>query len=327
MLKRYWLLINCFSVIITLSAQKTFLPTGIKRSFNYALENKSITDTIFTHFDSATVTLYASPNGGFASGNSGYQELAKVQEFDVDTSYIVEGFLYWFGYKSHQSAFIDSSAIDFVFYNMDSAALINNLPRFVPKTIIHQKEILVSDIDTSVSFSSGINVWMIPPSIVYSNYAVGFRMEKLNIKDTIAIYTSSDGDPPIPTLSWEYWNGAWNSMEYNWGLDIDFAIFPIVDFSNLGWEEIPFVSAMKLLAYPSPSNDKIQVSMEFINKTSAEVNILDISGKSCISIDQEMYEKGTHSKIMDISNLNSGIYFVVINDDKGRGVSQKIIVQ
>ena len=327
MLKRFWLIISFISVIITLSAQKTFLPTGLKGNFNHWAEDKSLTDTIFTHFDSATVTLYASPNGGFASGNSGYQESAKVQEFDVDTSYIVEGFLYWFGYKSYQSVVSDSSAIDFVFYNMDSAALINNLPRFVPKTIIQQKEILVSDIDTSVLFSNGVNVWTIPPTIVYSNYAVGFRMEKLNIKDTIAIYTSSDGDAPIPTLSWEYWNGAWNSMEYNWGLDIDFAIFPIVDFSTLGWEEIPFVSAIKMLVFPNPSNDKIQLSLDFVNNTSAEINILDFSGKPCMSIDREMYEKGSHSKIIDISSLTSGIYFVVINNEKGRGVSQKIIVQ
>src|SRR5690606_4871799 len=108
-------------------------------------------------------------------------------------------------------------------------------------------------------FSSGVNVWMVNPTVVYNNFMAGFTMENLHFKDTIALYSSTDGDAPIPTISWEKWNGVWVPVYYTWGLDIDFAIFPLVDQLTAGIEDEQYFQQLKMSFYPNPADDILQL--------------------------------------------------------------------
>lgn len=325
MSKNFWFIIVWISLANPLFAQKTYIATHFRG--NKPLNPfKAITDTLDSHFDSATVTLYAAPVGGFASGNSGYGEKAKIQEFDVDSSYTVEGFLFWFGYKAIQSSPNDSSAIDFIFYNLDSTANINGIGRFVPKTILEKKEVLLKDIDTSVNFSTGINIWMIPPRIVYQNYGVGIRLDKVHIKDTIALYSSSNGDPPVPTLSWEYWQGSWNTMLNNWGLDIDFAIFPLVDLTNLSLDNAAFIQGMKAKIYPNPVSDLLFVDLMTTELSELSFTLYDLQGKTVLTKQAGIFLPGTHQQTMDVNHVPSGNYIMLITNQNHHGIAQRVII-
>lgn len=325
MSKNFWFTILCFSLASNLFAQKTYVATDF-RGFKPLDPLKAITDTLDRHFDSATVTLYAAPIGGFASGNSGYGEKAKIQEFDVDSSYTIEGFLFWFGYKAIQSNPNDSSAVDFIFYNLDSTANINGIGRFVPKTILEQKEVLLKDIDTSIHFSAGINIWMIPPRIVYQNYGVGIRLEKVHIKDTIAFYSSTHGDPPIPTLSWEYWQGSWNTMLNNWGLDIDFAIFPLVDLTNLNVDEASFIHGMKVLAYPNPASDLLLIDFITTDLSELTFTLYDLHGKAVWSKKAGTFAPGAYQQTLAVNHISSGSYVLLITNQQNQGIAQRIMI-
>ncbi len=325
MLKNFWFIIVWISVANPIFSQKTYIATHHRG--NKPLNSlKAITDTLDSHFDNATTTLYAAPVGGFASGNSGYGEKAKIQEFDVDASYTVEGFLFWFGYKAIQSAPNDSSAIDFIFYNLDSTANINGIGRFVPKTILEKKEVLLRDIDTSVNFSTGINVWMIPPRIVYQNYGVGIRLDKVHIKDTIALYSSSHGDPPIPSLSWEYWQGSWNTMLNNWVLDIDFAIFPLVDLTNLSVNDAAFIQGINAKVYPNPASDFLVADIITTELSELWFTLYDLQGQTVFTKQAGIFSPGTYQQTFDVNTVPSGNYILLITNKNHRGIAQRIII-
>lgn len=297
------------------SAQKPYTATGI-HGHKPTDFDKVITDTLDQHFDGATPTLYAAQNGGYMSGNSGFGETAKIQEFNVriDSAYTVEGFIYWFGYKHTESTPDDSSSITLVFYDMDSSALINGLSRRVPKTLIASKDILLPNLDTSVNFQNAMTIWNINPKYVNRNYAPGIRFDKLYFKDTVALYSSSDDDAPITGRSWEYWQGAWNTIDFNWGLNVDFAIFPLVDFTNVGIATLPGLNASVKL-YPNPSVDVLQVeilSQSMINEIAW--NLVDLNGK----IIQQGHTRNVSWKI-DVASLPQGMYILTLASGKGMG--------
>lgn len=316
--------ISCPFILI---AQKEYIPTNHTGYMHHDMYLKAITDTLTAHFDSATATLYVSPTGGFASGNSGYHELAKVQEFDVDSSYTIEGVLLWFGYKMQLSAPTDSSAIDFVLYNMDSTANINGIGRFVPRTLLQSKEVLIADVDTSQDFTSGINVWNFPSFIVYHNYAIGMRFEKLHMKDTIALFSSTNGDPPVPSLSWEYWQGGWNTLLNNWGLDVDLAVFPLVDMTNLGFEQTSFVNGLKLHLYPNPASTFIQVEMVLDNDTELGMVLYDLQGRPVHQFAPQPFASGLHQQTISLEGISAGTYYFLLYTNDHRGIAKTVVIR
>lgn len=324
MSKNFWFIILYIS-IGNIFSQKTYIATNL-RGIKPQDPQKAISDTLDSHFSNATATLYAAPTGGFASGNSGYGEKAKIQEFDVDSSYTVEGFLFWFGYKKIQSNPNDSSAVDFIFYNMDSTANINGIGRFVPKTIFEQKEVLLNEIDTSINFSAGINVWTIPPRIVYQNYGVGIRLEKVHFNDTIALYSSTNGDPPIPSLSWEFWQGSWNTMLNNWGLNIDFAVFPLVDLTNLSLDDITVIHGIKAKVYPNPTSRLLHIDYIISDLSELTLNLYDMHGNCVFTMNAGAFNPGNYQQTIEVSSIPSGNYILLITNQYNRGMAQRIVI-
>lgn len=289
---------------------------------------RTISDTLDDHFDSATVTVYYAPNGGFVSGNSGYHESAKGQEFPVDSvAFTVEGFLYWFAYKEQQSTNADSSSLTLTFWKMDSSATISSIERLVPRTVFASSPLYIQDMDTSVNFTTGVNVWMISPVIVYNNFMAGFSMENLHIKDTIALYSSTDGDAPIPTISWEKWNGIWNPIYYAWGLDIDFAIFPLVDKSTAGIEDNYFFQHLKMSLFPNPASDMVRVSFETEKSGEVDFILFDQTGKVVKQVVQGQLSKGQYQAEIDLSDLPAGMYFLSMGLDQSKRLTKKLLIR
>lgn len=317
-------LILCFCIIATTYTQKDFIPTGIygHRDIDFM---RAVTDTLDDHFDSATVTLYASPNGGFVGGNSGYGETAKAQEFDVDTvSYYVEGFIFWFGYKAMESLPTDSSRLMLKFWNNNYSATVGGLPRLIPYSVFDSTKLLIDTLIADTLFIGGANIWMITPTLVSANYSVGFTMEYLHYKDTVSLMMSTDGDAPVPLMSWEKWNGSWNLILNTWGLDSDFGIFPLVDMSTASIDGNQFIQGLKYTLFPNPANDFMNIEMEVWNDGEYLLTMHDLSGKLIKTKNLGYLYKGNSSTYMDVLDLPAGNYILSISNGK-KGLSKKFI--
>ena len=326
----------CFCIITTTYAQKEFIPTGIHGHREMDLM-RAVTDTLDNNFDSATVTLYASPNGGFVGGNSGYGETAKAQEFDVDTiphyivdsivPYSIEGFIYWFGYKAMESLPSDSSRLVLRFWNNNYSAIVGGLTRLIPYTVFDSTELLIDNLNADTLFTGGVNVWTLSvPKLVSANYSVGFSMEHLHYKDTISLMMSTDGDPPVPYMSWEKWNGSWNIIFNTWGLDSDFGIFPLVDMNSASIDGDQFIQGLKYSLYPNPANDWMNIEMEVENNAEYIVTMHDLSGKLIKTKNLGYLYKGRVSTSLEVFELPAGNYILSISNGK-KGLSKKFIKQ
>lgn len=256
------------------SGQKLGMPTG-KTGFFPAKTQKALSDTLDSHFVQATPTLYASPNGGYASGNSGYGETAKLQEFHLKKdAYTVAGFLYWFARKSELAPASDSSALIFIWHDLDSGATVYDSNRVVPHSVFERDTVLLSNIDTSSVFGTALFYWEVTPREVNRNYAAGFLFHRLAEGDTIALWSSTDGDPPRKGQSWEFWNGAWRPILHTWNLDIDLAVFPVLDLST-GFEETEIIG---LSIFPNPVVSALHLRRKNGIQVPGKVKILSING-------------------------------------------------
>lgn len=324
-----WFYISLFILPLSLSAQKTYLETGVHgwKSLNY---DKVITDTLDATFDTATATLYASPNGGYVSGNSTFGEKAKIQEYVVfaDSSYLVEGFIYWFGYKSVSSLPADSSRITLVMYDMDSSGTLNGVARRIPKTILETKFLRVQDIDTNVLYDSAMTVWMLnTPRNVNRNYAPGIRFDSLYYKDTVALYSSTDGDAPFSGLSWEFWQGSWNTIDANWGLDIDFAVFPLVDFTGLDVMPLPGDAQLRASVFPLPASDSWNIKLDAVNSAELHCRLLNASGQLVQSYRRDVAE-GEQILNFSAAEIPPGIYYLTLSYANGSNLGAlKVVIE
>ncbi len=320
--------IICFSVLTTTYAQKTFVETDIHGHRDLDLI-RAITDTLDEHFDSATATLYGSPNGGYVGGNSGYGEQAKAQEFDVDAPdyYHVEGFVYWFGYKKMESLPSDSSYLNLKFWNNNYTATVGGITRQVPYSVFDSTKLYIQDLNADTIYAGGVNIWMLPsPRYVTTNYSVGFSMEHLHYKDTISIITTTDGDPPVQFMSWERWNYVWNCIDYAWSLNIDFGIFPLVDVGTASVESDQFINGLKYTLYPNPAADWMNIDMEVQTIGEYIVAIHDLTGKLIKTQNLGSLSVGRVSTSIEVFDLPSGNYILsILNGNKG--LSKKFIKQ
>ncbi len=302
-MKHFLLLSGLLLSASGLFAQKPSIPLSVSAVFPSSFQKTGM-DTLDSHFIQATPTLYASPNGGYVSGNSGFGESAKLQEFHLkNNSYTVTGFLYWFARKTQTSAPEDSSRLIMVWMDMDSAATVYDSNRVVPRTIWARDTFLLADLDTGAIFGPNLFTWNITPRSVNRNHAVGMRFQRLVAGDTIALYSSTNGNPPRHAQSWEFWNGAWRPIFHTWGLNIDFAIFPIVDFS-LGLTE----NSQQPVMYPNPARDVTRLAFPDMTISGGKLHLIAMDGKKLKEI---IWPQGQTDTLIDLTDLPSGPIWIM----------------
>jgi glucose/arabinose dehydrogenase len=76
-----------------------------------------------------------------------------------------------------------------------------------------------------------------------------------------------------------------------------------------------------LTILPNPASENVTFS--FINGTLQTIKFFDIRG-SLVSSEENI---SSNNKVIDVSNLNQGIYFVKITSEKGNTIVKKLIVQ
>jgi hypothetical protein len=195
---------------------------------------KAQLDTLYNGFENYTPTLFEGPTGGFMNGTNGYGDQAKAQLFFADSSYKVLGAVYWFGYKKRTQPAGQSQVI-LRMYRRDAIQPVNGVAAPVPGSWHEQKILSLDDVPAGSDLSQSALVWILDTARYVSGaYYFGFDMDLMHPLDTIALFSSDSGQILRSNMSWEKWQGLWNTIENNWGLPVDFAIFPIVDLENAG---------------------------------------------------------------------------------------------
>ena len=301
-----------------LFAQKTYNATPKSGTVNNTVQQA--TDTLYGDFFNGTPALYKSQPlfPGYASGNNAFGDLAKVQVYGVSNICAVEGVIMWAGYKNQSSGDVNSG-VRFNLYDLKSTATGQGATalKLSPDSVIRTKTISLSSIDTSSIFESGANIVLFDtPAYFDTLFAVGFDFSALTQGDTIACYTTTNTDADSSENSWEQVaDSSWSTMLNNWGLDIDFAIFPIIDGTAT---YISTVLMQPIQIWPNPATDVVNITPRD-NKT-VNITIVDNMGKMVLTYNNI-------STSISVNSLPTGIYYIIVNSSQKTGYAQKLIIK
>ncbi len=76
--------------------------------------------------------------------------------------------------------------------------------------------------------------------------------------------------------------------------------------------------------YPTPANQYVYVDLNMFSASSSQIMVVDLTGKVVKTISNDL-NAGKNKIKLDISELPNGIYFVNMQDETGKMISQKMI--
>jgi hypothetical protein len=273
------------------------------------MSKAQVTDTLgYTAFQLGTPTLYASPNGGYAFGNNGYQDKAKAQTYYNEDAFVLRLVLVEFGDVIFQSA--DSSSVVRVsVYDNHGVGVssIGEVDSIAPDSVLSWVDIPVHSILDDGSFT--VAEFDHDTVVLSGRFSVGIDLTHLAAGDTVGVVSTTDGDAGGTINAWELTSGdVWFSVEqsaFSWGLDVDLAIFPVIDENDPAG--IATIGNSEFVLYPNPALDFIQI--RGLSQTSYQAEIFDLKGSRVIRLVVE------NDSEIDISFLDPGLYMLVVVDD------------
>lgn len=264
-------------------------------------------DTLFNITDDDTLAVYSSPGGEYLTGMNEFDDQAKAEKF-LSSSYtpgynVMGAYVYFYQFSY-------ASAASNVKLNVWDATGSNGSPGANP---LATKTVLLNTIPTSGQYPGLTYIPFTTPVAVSGDYFVGIEFTNPYVAgDTVAIVSNRNGNTPSPGTAWEKYNGAWNTMNYGWGVNLSLYIAPVMCSMTTeletGADDIDNISV-----YPNPSNGIVSV-MVGLNKSST-VKLTVYNGMGQLVRVSEM-ESGNGGKAdFDLSAYKNGVYFVKIETE------------
>lgn len=216
-MKKSLLILLCALFAFNISAQRIVSSSvSIANTFAIQKEKSSFIDTLFDFF-TGSPALYSVVGGGYLAGHNSHGDIGKMQKFHTSQGGYITDVLYWFGHKE------GSGTIYAVIWNDNNGIPGNRIGNVVfPISYIDTTNLSTL---TSIPF---INPVQIPVNLTFW---VGFEYS-YSPGDTVGLVTNTDGDfPNAITDTYEEWgDSTFHSVAdvSSWGIDIAFAIFPVV---------------------------------------------------------------------------------------------------
>lgn len=280
--------------------------------------------------DSIHPVLITSDNGGFVLGNNGYGDRSKGELFPVSQSYLLQGGIFWFGYKSVTGT---PDTIKFVAWDMNGwggSTLAGENDQACPGTYSAFVKVALDAVDTAQQFTNAYVATFGSPVIMYYDYVLGFDMSAF-ADDTIGMVSSTSGEGDSLERVWEQWsNGKWYTLQaagYNDNsLDIDAMIFPIVDMTGAGLCDSPFVNGTRLSVYPNPVSDILTIFAETEQPSkSISIRILDAGGRLIKDMGTLSAQSLSTGITLDVASLPAGSYYILLSADSHRQAQRVVI--
>ncbi len=287
----------------------------------FAFGASAQTDTLNTFFNFNSTAVIQSPNGGYVSGNNGYGDKEKLQAFIPDTNYSVLGALVWLGTIEQNAVNTANSRVWLKMRRFDVSP-VATVP-FVsgPKEVLDSAWFALDSLRADSTYENGWNYLPFnTPVFAGQPYGISLSFENLEPGDTCAIQHSAEDSVLGAGNSWEIWNGNWRRMIDNWGLNIDFAIFPVIDTTL---NAITMLDRMDLDIYPNPTADVLTIVLpETLIGSEVQIAFYTTDGKLAFVADRLIDE--CRIKI-DMKSLQSGAYSLVIFCKNLIGSTQVIV--
>ncbi len=318
------------------TAKAGFTPTAKAQSSTLRTAATS-SDTLTSHWN-GTYTLYT-VDTGYMCGQNKYGDKAKMQLFDnvygVTPFGTITDLLFTFGWAegnpaSHITATIWGNAINAT-TNADE-----------PGSIIGSVNILYSAIDTSAAgfikiesaldtvFYNAVGHFATPVTIPATNkFWAGFSFT-YNAGDTVALYTTRDGDfPDAGSYTFEQWgDGTFNSFNdgttSSWQSNVALAVFPVVSHST-GMNNLTPNNINLLQNEPNPFSSNTNIKYELNTASQVSLEITDILGKRVAVISEGMQSAGKHQIAFNGASLHAGMYFYTLRAGN-QSITKKMVI-
>jgi len=120
-----------------------------------------------------------------------------------------------------------------------------------------------------------------------------------------------------------YYN--WISTKYGAGLDVNISLFAVVDLDYVNINTNSYFDGMQL-TFPNITREpELVIQFALKNASNTSIDIISLNGQLVKSEDLGMKEAGSHHTIMDISNLQPGMYLVSLNSQGSRLIKKLVI--
>ncbi len=271
--------------------------------FLFQLSQAQTTITLgIDSFSSGTTTLYTSPNGGYAFGTNGYEDKAKAQSYSHDHVFVLRQVLVQFGAAIFASGDSTSHVTVNVYDNNGfGVTSLGQLDSIAPDSILGSVSIPVYQLLDDGTFT--VADFSNDTIVIHQRFSVGVEFSGIAIGDTVGINSTTDGDANGTFNAWELTsNNNWFTVEedvFSWGLDVDFAIFPVIDENHPASIDQPHVE--RPYVYPNPCTDVLRLSNM---DPRSEITVIDLLGK------KQNVAYHASSGIIDTSSLTTGVYFL-----------------
>lgn len=289
----------------------------------YTLAVQAQTDTLDQFWRQASDTgILASPNGGWVSGTNGYGDREKHQAFFNTRTYSVLGAIVWIAKLDTISGNAENSRTWLKLKRLDITTTATAPFIRGPRETIDSVAFPLSTLQAGDSPETGFNWLPFPtPVLVNQPYTMGLTVFDELQNDTLALMHSELDSVSASGRSWELYNGRFRRMIDSWGLNIDFAIFPVID-TTLNATNFP-VSSFDLRLFPNPTHSVLHLD-GFPDSTNGafDVNLYSADGR--LLRNQKIQHTGG-ALTLGVDDLSPGIYLIKLSNAKGWGVKPFVI--
>ncbi len=156
----------------------------------------------------------------------------------------------------------------------------------------------------------------------FDNYflTTNFLVNDSSITDTTYTIRNLDGNK---TYYWRI-SGIYDNDDKHWSDTISFSTVPITDILE---EEKP-EDKFQIKINPNPVYDIAQIALKINNPGNYTIKIIDILGNEIYKIIEHDYlSVGTYTYGLNFSNLQQGIYFLLIKDEQTIKIYNFVVIQ
>jgi len=331
---------------------------SVNKTLNAYIPAKSTDETIIDTigWTPGSIPEFGSPNiefNLFGLTNGGYVGGVNLSELDywaqcyyLDEGVQATGILAWVGVKDNISGSNSSILTTKLYYTADDEAIIGedqneqNIygmgPNYYSGSPLATKSVTINDLDTT-SYADP-SLWQYfefdAPVYVNNNFCIvaDFSTLRLN-SDTAALVWDAIGNglgmglsqvSKDPTQYYWYACNYYFSFGSGGTLDANLSLFLIVEKGS-DVNSNSYFQGMQL-TFPNITRDpELVLQFALQNASNTSIEIISINGQVVKSENLGMMSSGSHHTIMNISDLQPGMYLVSLNSQGSRLIKKLVI--
>ena len=317
-----------------------FLTTVVLSLFCPAFSQTTVLRHIEEDWELTKYELYGSilgyPLWGYTTGHNGLSFFEWAEKYELSDTAEVTGVI------SHHWGTSNSTTKEVAFFVYLPGG--GGYPGFLKTWQFVTHDMLNQDGTATVTYFDD-------PTTISSDFFISFQVADYICypnelqDDTLVLLTSYDGTRPDEDLSVSnrnvtrehlgnpgefLWHDLYSEMafgDYDFGLKYYLALYPIVTFSNN--VDDPYIKNDGVIfrrVFPNPAVDILHLSYEVPEVMDVAFLLTDRSGREIIIKEEPGLDPGTHESDIDLQDVSSGTYIIMLMADNRIVMAQQVEV-